>query len=56
MSFVSYSFSTNLYFSLGLCDFQLLPMVSDKDNFEAEGEVIYEKICPKEIPSFDWFM
>lgn len=41
---------------LGLCDFQLLPVVSEKDAFESEGEFIYEKICPKEIPSLDWFV
>lgn len=42
--------------SLGLCDFQLVPVVSEKDHCEAEGEVMYEKICPKEIPSLDWFV
>lgn len=40
---------------LGLCDFQYLPIVSEENSFESEGEIVYNKICPKKIPSLEWF-
>lgn len=39
-----------------MCDFQFLPIVSENDDYNAEGEIIYEKICPKKLPSLEWFV
>lgn len=55
--FYFFNLSKNVFsFFLGLCDFQFLPIISEKNDCEADGEMIYDKICPKQLPSLEWFV
>lgn len=48
--------SFHKYYISGLCDFQFLPIISERNDRESEGEIIYDKICPKQLPNLDWFV